>query len=147
MVNNVNNSQQPVRSNNPPASVAPINSNQPVTGCFKSGAIISLVLASLILVFFLMFGLVGVVLNILDKTMNINQNLKMVFSLAASICYLVIVIIEIPVIILNQRFLNGKDPYKYLIAIIDILFAGIIGGIVILFGHFNNKQNNVQQTR
>ncbi|WP_368486127.1 hypothetical protein [Spiroplasma sp. DGKH1] len=147
MVNNVNNSQQQIRSNNPPVSSSPIIRNQPVTGCFKSGAIISLVLASLILVFFLMFGLVGVVLNILDKTMGINQNLKTVFSLAASICYLVIVIIEIPVIILNQRFLNGKDPYKYLIAIIDILFTGIVGGVVILFGHFNNNQNNLHQTR
>ncbi|AHF60845.1 hypothetical protein P344_02410 [Spiroplasma mirum ATCC 29335] len=58
-----------------------------------------------------------------------------------------IVIIEIPVVILNERFLNGKDLHKYLIAIIDILFVGNVGGIVILFGNYNNNQNNTQQTR
>ncbi|AHI57828.1 hypothetical protein P344_02405 [Spiroplasma mirum ATCC 29335] len=41
MVNNVNNSQQQIRSNNAPVSVAPIIRNQPMMGCFKSGIIIS----------------------------------------------------------------------------------------------------------
>ncbi|ASP27888.1 hypothetical protein SCORR_v1c01130 [Spiroplasma corruscae] len=108
-------------------------------GLCKAGCIVAIISSCLFIFGCLMF----IVIFMVSALVSSKGYEPVVLSILAiyAIPLLVVIIVQIPTLVLCSKVLKGTAKSKNAAGVVSIIFTGVLGGVLILCGNYQNNGN------